>query len=229
MKSKILILIFSFLISNILSCDNGKSEIGEVLKNIIKSVPDLQKKVEKLPVCKTSELKPLCTKPYEHCGSYSEEHFFKGVSKNNEDIKTFFSLILDSLEMDTEHRKRLLLHLSTIKYSDFMEVTDNNVLDNKNTQAFSNNMLFSFFAESNCKNDDEFDFLYTVIKPEFKLSKDVFLLEESSGNFFGKTNSEIKKVEVNADLSREQYNALQTLLQVSVYSRALKLVEAFKG
>ena len=228
MKSKMLILIFAFLISNVLSCKNGKSEIVESLKNKLKSVSDLQKKVEKLPECQTAELKPLCSGDYKYYGSYTEERFFKGVSKKEEDINAFFSLILDSLKMNKEDQNRFLTFLTTIKYTSYTEATGINVLDNKNGQTLNNSMLFSFFVESNCKNDNEFDFLYTGIKPEFKLSKDVFLLEESSGNFFGKTDQETKKVEVNADLSRDQYNALIALYQVSVYPRALKLVEALK-
>ena len=228
MKSKILLLIFTFLLSNILSCENGKSQIVEILKNIIKSLPELQKKVEKLPECKTSELKPVCSKGYRYWSSHTEERLFKGVPTNKEDIDTFFSMILNNLNMDQEDRKRLLPLLTPITYLDFINVIGVDVLYNRNNTAANNSMFFSFFAERNCENNDEIDFLYTGIKSNFKLPKDVYILQECEGGFLNGTHCETKNISWETELRREQYNALLTLLQVSVYSNAVELVEAFK-
>ena len=228
MKSKILLLIFAFLLSNTLSCENGKSQIVEVLESIIKSLPELQKQAEKVPECQTSELKPVCSKGYRYWSSHTEERLYKGVSTNKEDLNAFFSLILSNFNMDQDDKMGLLRILSTMRYSDYIQVIGIDVLYSRSNPANNKGMYFSIFAERNCKNDDEIDFLYTGINSEFKLSKDVFILEECSGGFLRGTHCDKKHVDREADLSREQYNALLTLLQVSVYSKAAELVEAFK-
>ena len=227
MKSKTFLLISTFLISFVLSCDSKGSTIVRVLQEIKNSLPDLIKKVKNLKECQTSALKSICRTGFNYWNSQSNAKVWKGIGRDKENIENFFAILMNDLPIEKEDAKRILPFLKlAAKVGDFTEVSSPDIISKNATESAKKGYYFSIFMESNCENKNEFDLLFTSIKINFELGKDIFLLEEGSGNFFSGSYDQ-KAVEHNADLNREQYKALFNLLQFSSYLNALDLMSKF--
>ena len=231
MKPKSFLIISTFLISFVFSCDSNGSVILRILKDIENSLPKLIEQVKNMKECQTSELKPICSKGYTYWNSLSEAQVYKGIGRDKENVEGFFAVLMDGLPIEKDDAKKIIPFFQKMAKArvGFTELLGLDVIYNKNARASANKgCYFSVFMESDCENKSEFDFLVTHIKTNFELGKDVFLLEEGSGNFFS-GSYEQKAVEQNADLSREQYKALLNLLQLSSYSNAIELIGLLKG
>ena len=230
MKPKTFFLISTFLISFVLSCDSNGSVILRTLKQIEDSLPELIKQVKNMKECQTSKLKPICSKGYSYWNSQSEANVWKGIGKDKENLEGFFAVLMDGLPIEKSDAQKILPFFKKMaRISGFNEVLGLDIIYDKKARASANKgCYFSILTENSCENKKEMDMLFTNIKTNFELGKDVFLLEEGSGNFFGGSYEE-KPLEQNADLSREQYKALLNLLQISSYSNAIELINLFKG
>ena len=230
MKLKIFLL-FSFFITYTFPCQNNVSYIVNILKDINNSLPQLIEEVKNMPACQTSDLKPICSKGYSYWNSVSDAQIFKGVSRDKESLNTFFDIITESLPIEKADEDIIFpLFLTAAQIgSGFTEVFGIDILYNKNAVASADKgCYFSVFMERNCVNKKEFDFFFTGIKTGFKLGKDVFLLEQGGGNFI-KGSYEQKVVEVDPNLSRDQYNSLLKLMQVGCYANAMELIDLCNG
>ena len=227
MKSKTFLLISTFLISFVLSCDNKGSVILRVLQNIKNSLPDLIKQVKNMKECQTSKLKSIC-KGYNYWNSQSNAKIWKGIGKDKENIENFFAILMDNLPIEKTDAQKILPYFKKMaKFADFTEVLGPDLINDKNVrESAKKGCYFSIFMESNCENKSEFDLLFTSVKTNVQLGKDIFLLKEVSGNFFSGSYDD-KAVEQNANLIREQYGALLNLLQFSSYLNALEMIKLF--
>ena len=231
MKPKTFFLIYTFLISFVFSCDSKGSVILRILKDIKNSLPELIKQVKNMKECETSALKPICSKGYDYWNASSEAEVWKGIERSKENIEGFFAVLLDGLPIEKDDAKKIIPFFEKMAKArvGFTEVLGLDLIYNKNARASANKgCYFSVFMESDCENKSEFVILFTHIKSNFELGKDIFLLEEGSGNFIS-GSYEQKDFEQNADLSREQYKALFNLLQISSYSSAIDVMGYLEG
>ena len=230
MKSKTFLIISTFLISFVLSCDSNGSVILRILKEIEDSLPELIKQVKNMKECQTAKLKPICSKGYSYWHSLSEAQVYKGIERDKESVEGFFSVLMDGLPIDVDDAKKILSYFKTMAKakSSFTELLGLDVIYHKNSRASANKgCYFSILMESDCENKSEFDFLFTYIKTNFELGKDIFLKDSGHGNIFSGTYEQ-EIVVGDPDLSREQYKALFNLLQLSSYSNAAELINNIK-
>ena len=227
MKSKTFLIISTFLISFVLSCDSKGSTIVRALQEIQNSLPELIEQVKNMKECQTPALKSICSKGYSYWHSLSEANYYKGIGRDKENIETFFAVLLDGLPIEKEDAKKILPYFKEMVEAgvEFLKVLGLDLIYNKNaTESAKKGCYFSIFMESNCENKNQIDVLFTSINTGIQLGKDIFILEEGSGNFF-EGSYEQKPLKENEDLSKEQYNALFKLLQISSYSNAAELIK----
>ena len=231
MKSLTFFLISSFLISIIFSCSNGQSDIEFTVKSMAKTIPKIIKEIEKMPGCTTSDLKPICSQGYRYWASEIDATYIKGVSNDYENVDNFLAVLFEDLPLDKSESKDLreLMTLTISADALAVDLMGLDVVYNKNVaNAANKGCYFTILYEKSCKYPNEYDFLFTMSKSWFKLGKEIFLLEEASGDFFSGTTKQ-KAVAKEPDLSREQYMALLKLLQIGTFSNADFLVKSLKG
>ena len=216
MKSKTFLLISTFLISFVLSCDSKGSVTLRVLQNIKNSLPELIKQVKNMKECQTSKLKSIC-KGYNNWNSQSNAKIWKGIGKDKENTENFFAILMDNLPIEKTDAQKILPYFKKMaKFAGFTEVLGPDLIYNKNaTESAKKGCYFSIFMESNCENKSEFDLLFTSVKTNVQLGKDIFLKDSGHGNILSGTYEQ-EIVVGDPDLSREQYKALLNLLQISV-------------
>ena len=230
MKSKTFLLISTLLISFVLSCDDHGSAILRLLKDVKNSLPDYIEQFKNMKECQTPALKKICGKGYHYWNSQSNSEFYKGLSRYKENLEPFFAVLLDGLPIEKEDAKKILPYFTkmTEAKAGFTEALGLSIIYYKNaTKSAKKGYYFSILMESNCENENDIDILISEIRIDIPISKDVFILEEGSGNFF-EGSYEQKVIEENADLSTEQYNALFKLLIFSSYLNALETINMFK-
>ena len=229
MKSITVLLLSIILISNVLSCgDDGKSYFPTILHRMMDSLPELQRSVDNMPDCETSELKPTCSKGYSYFSSKREERLFKAIKKNTENTEAFFEILLGGLPIIEEDKEKLMNLMETMRYSGFQDIIALDLLYDRENVQRNKGVYFNILIDKTCGDEkNALDFLYVGIKAQFILNKDVFALEESSKNLFGSRKSKTNYFETNANLSREQYKNLLDYLQLSAFSDAENIVKAF--
>ena len=229
MKSKTFLLISTLLISFVLSCDDNGSAILRLLQDVKNSSPDFIEQLKNMKECQTPALKKICGKGYNYWNSLINCQYFKGLRRDKENLEPFLADLLDGLPIEKEDVKKILSYLKkmTEAKAGFTEALGLSIIYYKNaTESAKKGCYFTFLIESNCENESEIDILFTEIKTNAPIGKDVFVLVEGSGNFF-EGSYEQKVIEENADLSTEQYNALFKLLLFSSYQSAFDIVNQF--
>ena len=227
MKSKAFLLISTFLISFVLSCDDNDSPILRVLRNVKNSLPDLIEQFKNMKECQTPALKTICSKGYSYWSSIGNTQFLKGLERDKKTLETMFYFLMDDLPIEKEDTKKILPYFNkmTEAKAGFTEPLGLSIIHYKNdTKSANKGSFFTLFIESDCENESYINLLFTGIKTNIPIGKDVFLLEEGSGNFF-EGSYEQKPLKENEDLSKEQYNALFKLLQISSYSNAAEMIK----
>lgn len=224
MKLKACFILLISLFSFISSCDsNGKSSIRNILMNAKKSLPGLIKEMQESELCKTSKLRPVCAKGFQFWSSAASTRYYRGIDKDEETMNAFYDLLFEDLPIENEDLGRLKDVLSTIEFSGMVNTIGLDLVYNKKTM--SSGCFFTIIEENNCKNGNEFDFLYTTISTGFKLEDDLFLLERGEGGLFWSAREEV--ITHNpSNLSKGMYNTLLNIFQIGSFDSAIQVIDA---
>jgi hypothetical protein len=209
--TKIILVLFIIIPQFIKSGDS--SLVKQVVSNIVKSVPDLEKEIESSP--KTEVVKVIISSGFQTFSQSADITQYTGVKDDH--IFPFLFHLKKMTNLPEKYQRYFLENLSMVLYSDFNELI-----------VF--NIMYDITSGGDCKyiciianrdaDSGTTDFLVGDIKSSFTLANQIMVVNETKVGLFGLLNlSKSKIIETSPNITNEQISTLFKYFTICIFKR----------